>query len=72
MAVMTPIPLTFLVRVGNSDVLNDIGTAEIECVIEEITDRRPDDAPDADYRITRLDIPGALRKIADEIEAAGA
>lgn len=70
MAAITPITLTLLLRVGDSDVLNEVGTMEVDCVVEPIGERRPTDAPGAEYRITSFDLPGALRDAADTIEAA--
>ncbi|UDL16202.1 hypothetical protein SEA_KOZIE_6 [Microbacterium phage Kozie] len=69
MASTVPVLLHLLIRVGDSDEAHEIGTAEIDCVMEAV---EPTDGATAtaEYRITSFDLPGALRDAADAIEAA--
>lgn len=62
--------VTILARVGDSDVLNEIGTIDVNLVMEPITDetRLPGDAPGAQFRTEDFDLAGGLRRIADQLE----
>lgn len=57
-------------RVGDSEVLNEIGTISVEVELIAITDenRQPTDAAEATVRVLNFDLARALREAADEIE----
>lgn len=57
-------------RIGDSEVLNEIATMDVNASTEPITDdsRRPGDAAEATVRVA-FDLANALRKAADEIDA---
>lgn len=72
MAATAPLPITILARVGNSDVVNEIGTVTIDVTAEPITDenRLPGDAAEATVRATLSEaaLAKALRDAADELD----
>jgi hypothetical protein len=72
MAALTPLTVTILARIGDSDVVNEIGTVEIDVTAEPITDenRQPGDAAEAVMRatISEAALAKALRDAADELD----
>ena len=69
-----PEKITLYARMGDSDVLNELGWVVRDITYEPITDatRQPGDAPDATHRTSDIDIPALLREVADEWEARNA
>ncbi|WKW84877.1 hypothetical protein SEA_SALLYK_10 [Microbacterium phage SallyK] len=61
------VPITIYTRVGDSEVLNDVGTFFRQVTAEKITPerRRPEDAPEATERILDIDLGGLLREAAE-------
>ena len=62
------VKLRFYVKSEISEVFNDIGTIDVECkVIDALSSHA---AIDAKYTIS-LDLPAALRKLADSMDGKG-
>lgn len=70
MATIGTIPIHLYARVANSEILNEIGTIELDAVAEIITEenRRPNDALEAKTRVTG-NLAAALRSAADKLDA---
>lgn len=70
MTVQTNLPVEFFVKVGGSDVYNQIGSIDLDVEVEPITDenRKPGDVAEANLRVVNFDIVAALRAFADQIE----
>jgi hypothetical protein len=68
---LTPVKITLYARVGDSEVLNEIGTIEEDVEWRVITaeNRRPGDAAEAEAVIENFNLVGALRAAADRLEA---
>ena len=64
------LPVHLYAQIGDSTVLNDLGTIEVTVQVEPITDdtRQPGDAVEATMRVVGFDIPTALRLFAEEWE----
>ena len=71
MIALTPVKITLYARVGDSEVLNEIGTIEEDVEWRVITpeNRRPGDAAEAEAVIENFNLVGALRAAADRLEA---
>ncbi|QDH93063.1 hypothetical protein QDA02_gp05 [Microbacterium phage Margaery] len=69
MAAMTPLRITLFARIGESEVLNDIGTIDIDATVEPFTpENRPEHAAVEAVASVSIDIPKMLRDAADEYE----
>ncbi len=69
MAEPAPFLIRILAQVDGSEVVNEIGTIEVDAVTGPLPDGI--DAPDAAKGTISLDLAGALRRLADEIDADG-
>lgn len=71
MAALTPVLIHILARVGDSEVLNEIGTVEADVqwrAVARVVDTHA--ATEATGVVMDLDVVKMLRQAADEIEAA--
>ncbi|QDH93248.1 hypothetical protein QC999_gp05 [Microbacterium phage Cressida] len=70
MAAITPTPLTITLfaRVGDSEVLNDIGTVTLEATTRHMTDEEREHAAPEAIAIVDINIAKMLRDAADEYE----
>jgi hypothetical protein len=69
MAAMTPLTITLFAKIGESEVLNDIGTITLDAVVEPFTpEERPEHAAVEAVASVSIDIPKMLRDAADEYE----
>lgn len=72
MTALVPSKITFYARVGDTEVLNQLGVVDMQVEVEPITaeNRLETDAPEATMRVVGVDLPGALHELADQIMAA--
>jgi hypothetical protein len=68
MAAMVPLRITILARVEGSEVLNEIGTVEVETQVRALT-AADDNAAYGAVGAAQVDIVKMLRDVADELEA---
>ncbi|QHB37140.1 hypothetical protein QDA03_gp05 [Microbacterium phage Terij] len=68
MAAMTPLTIHLFARVGESGVLNEIGTVALEGITRAMTDEEREHAAPEAVAIVDLDIAKMLRDAADEYE----
>jgi hypothetical protein len=67
MAAMTPTTITLLARVGDSPVLNEIATIEVD--VEWRAIQEGDNAPTEAEGVVTVNLAAALREAADRIDA---
>ena len=68
MAAMVPLRITILARVEGSEVLNEIGTVEVETQVRALT-AADDHAAYNAVGAAQVDMVKMLRDVADELEA---